>query len=144
MDCDIMNRLMIGVEMLESQLDEERVAEYFSSVDGLEMNDDYIFSGDSKIEYFVVEKANYAVFKDINNNEFFTNHVIGFLRNVNSKDKVFDAKPEFFKSDVKEASDVIYHLLVYLEANNIKYEDVLDELNNRTSQSGLEEKASRN
>ena len=88
MDCDIMNRLMIGVEMLESQLDEERVAEYFSNVDGLEMNDDYIFSGDSKIEYFVVEKANYAVFKDINNNEFFTNHVIGFLRNVNSKDKV--------------------------------------------------------
>ena len=88
MDCDIMNRLMIGVEMLESQLDEERVAEYFSSVDGLEMNDDYIFSGDSKIEYFVVEKANYAVFKDINNNEFFTNHVIGFLRNLNSKDKV--------------------------------------------------------
>ena len=83
-----MNRLMIGVEMLESQLDEERVAEYFSNVDGLEMNDDYIFSGDSKIEYFVVEKANYAVFKDINNYEFFTNHVIGFLRNVNSKDKV--------------------------------------------------------
>ena len=38
-----MNRLMIGVEMLESQLDEERVAEYFSNVDGLEMNDDYIF-----------------------------------------------------------------------------------------------------
>ena len=28
------------------------------------------------------------MFKDINNNEFFTNHVIGFLRNVNSKDKV--------------------------------------------------------
>lgn len=83
-----MNRLMIGVEMVESQFDEERIAEYFSSIEGLEMNDDYIFSGDSKIEYFVVEKANYAVFKDINNNEFFTNHVIGFLRNVDSQDKV--------------------------------------------------------
>ena len=72
------------------------------------------------------------------------NELIQAVKLLNSKDKIFDAKPEFFKSDVKEASDVIYHLLVYLEANNIKYEDVLDELNNRTSQSGLEEKASRN
>ena len=72
------------------------------------------------------------------------NELIQAVKLLNSKDKVFDAKPECFKSDVKEASDVIYHLLVYLEANNIKYEDVLDELNNRTSQSGLEEKASRN
>ncbi len=62
---------------------------------------------------------------------------------LNSEHKVVEVKPEFFNSDVKEASDVIYHLLVYLEANNIKYEDVLNELKNRTSQSGLEEKASR-
>ena len=72
------------------------------------------------------------------------NELIQAVKLLNSEDKVFDAKPEFFKSDIKEASDVIYHLLVYLEANNIKYEDVLDELNNRTSQSGLEEKANRN
>ena len=30
-----------------------------------------------------------------------------------------------------EAADVLYHLIVYLEANNIKIEDVMDELNNR-------------
>ena len=30
-----------------------------------------------------------------------------------------------------EAADVIYHLMVYLEANNIKVEDVMKELKNR-------------
>ena len=32
---------------------------------------------------------------------------------------------------VHEAADVVYHLLVYLEANNIKIEDVLQELEKR-------------
>ena len=32
---------------------------------------------------------------------------------------------------VHEAADVIYHLMVYLEANNIKIEDVMNELKKR-------------
>ena len=32
---------------------------------------------------------------------------------------------------IHEAADVIYHLMVYLEANNIKIEDVMSELNKR-------------
>ena len=32
---------------------------------------------------------------------------------------------------VHEAADVIYHLMVYLEANNIKIEDVMSELKKR-------------
>ena len=32
---------------------------------------------------------------------------------------------------IHEAADVIYHLMVYLEANNIKIEDVMSELENR-------------
>ena len=32
---------------------------------------------------------------------------------------------------IHEAADVIYHLMVYLEANNIKIEDVMSELKNR-------------
>jgi phosphoribosyl-ATP pyrophosphohydrolase len=71
------------------------------------------------------------------------NELFQAVKLLNSNDKVFDAKPKFFNSDVNEAADVIYHLLVYLEANNIKYEDILNELKKRTSQSGLEEKASR-
>ena len=32
---------------------------------------------------------------------------------------------------IHEAADVIYHLMVYLEANNINIEDVMDELKKR-------------
>ena len=32
---------------------------------------------------------------------------------------------------VHEAADVLYHLIVYLEANEIKIEDVIKELNKR-------------
>ena len=32
---------------------------------------------------------------------------------------------------IHEAADVFYHLIMYLEANNIKIEDVMSELDNR-------------
>ena len=44
---------------------------------------------------------------------------------------------------VHEAADTIYHLLVTLEAANIKFVDVLRVLENRKKQSGIEEKNSR-
>ncbi len=43
-----------------------------------------------------------------------------------------------------EAADLLYHLLVLLEARNVPLDDVLAELERRTGQSGLEEKAQRN
>ena len=46
-------------------------------------------------------------------------------------------------NEVHEAADIIYHLLVTLEAANIKFEDVLQELENRNNQSGIEEKNNR-
>jgi len=42
-----------------------------------------------------------------------------------------------------EAADVLYHLLVLLEARGVALDDVIRELERRTSQSGLAEKASR-
>ena len=46
--------------------------------------------------------------------------------------------------DIKaEAADALYHLLVALEAANVPFDDVLNELKSRTLQSGLQEKASR-
>ena len=42
-----------------------------------------------------------------------------------------------------EAADVFYHLLVLLRAADVPLSAVLAELERRTSQSGLEEKASR-
>ena len=46
-------------------------------------------------------------------------------------------------NEVHEAADLLYHLLVVLEAANVKFEDVLYELEKRKSQSGLEEKKNR-
>ncbi len=42
-----------------------------------------------------------------------------------------------------EAADLIYHLFVFFEVNNIKIENVMNELKNRQSISGLEEKSNR-
>ncbi len=42
-----------------------------------------------------------------------------------------------------EAADVLYHLLVMLQAGNVPLQDVMAELERRTARSGLEEKASR-
>ncbi len=44
---------------------------------------------------------------------------------------------------VSEAADVLYHLLVLLEARGVTLSEVLAELERRTSQSGLAEKAAR-
>ena len=42
-----------------------------------------------------------------------------------------------------EAADVLYHLLVLLKAADVTLDEVMAELERRTGQSGLEEKASR-
>ena len=48
------------------------------------------------------------------------------------------------KSNVAhEAADTIYHILVTLEAADIKFEDVLKEQKDKKKQSGIEEKNSR-
>ena len=54
-----------------------------------------------------------------------------------SKDKIIEEINELLESvdqnsnKVHEAADVIYHLVIYLEANNIKIEEVMDELSRR-------------
>lgn len=42
-----------------------------------------------------------------------------------------------------EAADLLYHLLVVLKVANVPLSDVMKELERRTGQTGLEEKASR-
>ena len=54
-----------------------------------------------------------------------------------SKAKVLEEIDELIEAieedtnKIHEAADVFYHLLMYLEANNIKIEDVMAELENR-------------
>lgn len=43
----------------------------------------------------------------------------------------------------KESADMLYHLLVVLALEGISLDDVLDELAQRTGQTGIEEKKSR-
>ena len=42
-----------------------------------------------------------------------------------------------------ETADLLYHLLVVLQISDVKLEDVMAELAQRTGQTGLQEKASR-
>lgn len=44
---------------------------------------------------------------------------------------------------ISETADLLYHLLIVLEARDVKLTEVEEELAKRTAQSGLEEKASR-
>ena len=54
-----------------------------------------------------------------------------------SKEKVLEEINELIDSvekntnKIHEAADVFYHLIMYLEANNVKIEDIMEELNNR-------------
>ncbi|HEY9213337.1 MAG TPA: phosphoribosyl-ATP diphosphatase [Ancylobacter sp.] len=47
------------------------------------------------------------------------------------------------KAVVSETADLLYHLVVLLQARGVPLEDVYAELGRRTNQSGHEEKASR-
>jgi len=55
-----------------------------------------------------------------------------------SKEKVLEEINELIQAvekdtnKIHEAADVLYHLIMYLEANDIKIEDVMEELNKRT------------
>tara|TARA_B100000886_G_scaffold113063_1_gene76025 strand:+ start:593 stop:865 length:273 start_codon:yes stop_codon:yes gene_type:complete len=49
---------------------------------------------------------------------------------VEEINELFDAV-EKDSNKIHETADVLYHLIVYLEANDIKIEDVMDELKKR-------------
>ena len=71
----------------------------------------------------------------------------GLPKCVDKLQEEFDELKEALTEDrsniVHETADTIYHLLVALEVANIKFEDVLDELENTKKQSGIEEKKNR-
>ena len=54
-----------------------------------------------------------------------------------SKDKVLEEINELVEAvennsnKIHEAADVLYHLIMYLESNNVKIEDVMNELDKR-------------
>ena len=57
-----------------------------------------------------------------------------------SKAKVLEEISELIEAvdkdtnKIHEAADVFYHLIIYLEANDVKIEDVMEELNKRKNE----------
>ena len=77
-----------------------------------------------KIHILVIPKGEYIDLDDFNNKSLSVSKVkeeIGEL--IESVEKN--------SNKIHEAADVIYHLMVYLEANDIKIEDVMTELKKR-------------
>ena len=70
----------------------------------------------------------------------------GLVKCMDKMQEEFDELKEALNNNsniVHEAADTIYHFLVTLEVANIKFEDVLNELEKRKNLSGIEEKNNR-
>ena len=63
-------------------------------------------------------------------NKLLTDKVLSKAKVLEEVDELIEAIEEN-TNKIHEAADVIYHLMVYLEANNIKVEDVMNELKKR-------------
>ena len=87
--------------------------------------------------------------KKSNINKSYTKQLIssGLEKCIEKLQEEFDELKYALNNDksnvIHETADVIYHLLVSLEVADIKFEDVLIELEKRKKKSGIEEKNSR-
>ena len=88
-----------------------------------------MFKGLEELVKVIRERKNYSPDKS------YTNKLLN--DKSLSKEKVKEEIKELFESvekntnKIHESADVLYHLLVYLEANGIKIEDVIEELKKR-------------
>ena len=83
-------------------------------------------------------EALFKLARDRKNNPVDGSYTNKLLSNKSlSKEKVLEEINELIKAvegntnKIHEAADVFYHLIMYLEANDVKIEDVMDELNKR-------------
>ena len=83
--------------------------------------------------------------QEVKNKASFSSEKINNLRYDLIKEELEELKEALNNNSniVHEAADTIYHLLVTLEAADVKFEDVLNELEIRKRQSGIEEKNNR-
>ena len=80
----------------------------------------------------------FKIARDRKNNPVLNSYTNKLLSNKSlSKSKVLEEINELVEAVDKnnnfihEAADVFYHLIMYLEANNVKIEEVMEELNKR-------------
>ena len=63
-------------------------------------------------------------------NKLLTDKLLSKAKVLEEVDELIEAVEEN-SNKIHEAADVFYHLIMYLECNNIKIEDVMSELENR-------------
>ena len=63
-------------------------------------------------------------------NKLLTDKALSKAKVLEEIDELIEAV-EKNSNKIHEAADVFYHLLIYLEANEVKIEDVMEELNKR-------------
>jgi phosphoribosyl-ATP pyrophosphohydrolase len=83
--------------------------------------------------------------KNKDNKKSYTSFLLtgGLSKCIDKTQEEFDELKDALNKNsniIHEAADTVYHLLVTLEVANIKFEDVLKELEDRKKQSGIEEK----
>ena len=83
-------------------------------------------------------EALFKLARERKNNPVEGSYTNKLLNNKNlSKEKILEEMHELIEAveknsnKIHEAADVLYHLVIYLEANEIKIEDVIEELNKR-------------
>ena len=87
--------------------------------------------------------------KDSSPDKSYTSYLLsgGLSKCIEKLEEEFNELKEALNSknnEVHEAADLVYHLLVALEAADVKFEDILKELDTRKNKSGLEEKKIKN
>ena len=63
-------------------------------------------------------------------NKLLTDKALSKAKILEEVDELIEAVEED-TNKIHEAADVFYHLIMYLEANDVKIEDVMEELNKR-------------
>ena len=106
----------------------------------------------NKSQKDVLEKL-FAVLEDRKNNPSDNSYVTSLYRDGNNKinDKILEEAGEYIEaiksnkkgSIIHEAADLWFHTFVSLALNDLTANDILEELERRFGQSGIEEKVSR-
>ena len=78
--------LMIGIQRPTDAIDMEN--DVLSFFDGLSISDDYIEHDKVKFGYTIFEKMDYVVFREENSIDFFTTHVINYIRTLQDTDTI--------------------------------------------------------
>tara|TARA_B100001121_G_C18523631_1_gene542523 strand:+ start:426 stop:698 length:273 start_codon:yes stop_codon:yes gene_type:complete len=78
----------------------------------------------------LARKRKYSPVKNSYTNKLLADKLLSKAKVIEEIDELIEAIEEN-SNKIHEAADVFYHLLMYLEANEVKIEDVMSELDKR-------------